>query len=206
VPVTITLRHGWPPDSVPGLQQGAFDERPLQQLLQQQGLSPALQDVVAYGIAMCTSNQAAAAQLAAGAGADGAAAETGSTGAAAAGAEQQQQPSSSEGCGTPQQACQAPAGAVITAREALKALQLFVQSVGRYGSGGAFMAASYGTGTLPEVSTSALPGLVVCFLACLLCCMLLHAHCAVAHCCARSLCSTTALQERGGCTTPSQAT
>jgi hypothetical protein len=38
--------------------QDAFDDRPLAQLLQQEGLGPALQEVVLHGIAMCSTPQA----------------------------------------------------------------------------------------------------------------------------------------------------
>jgi hypothetical protein len=95
----------------------------VQQLLAQQGLAPTLQDVVMYGIAMCTQRQAGG----------------GSSCSSSAAAGEAPAPGGADGSSS------------MTARQAMGALMLFVQSLGKYGSGGAFMAPCYGTGALAEV-------------------------------------------------------
>lgn len=134
--------------------QDAFGGQPFVQLLQSEGLSEQLQDVVLYSIAMCDSNQAAAARDAA-AGLP----QTRSPAAAEAGGSTEQQAeagaqlpqeqargSDAEGAGGGQRAV------LMTAEDGWRALQLYMASAGKYAAGGsAFMALLYGVGELPQV-------------------------------------------------------
>ena len=117
---------------------GAFDGRPLGALLAGTAgagggagvaLGPRLADVVAYGIALCDTPQPVAAAAEAGDGSSGGGSNPVAAAAAAAG-------SSTAG--------------VMTAAEALAALRLYGESLGRYGGRGALMAPCYGAGAALE--------------------------------------------------------
>lgn len=113
--------------------QDDFDDAPLAALLQRQGLSPELQEVVMYGIAMCDVRQASA-----GLGSTaGETSQAGSSGSAAA-----------EG-GAPSTTAPHRFG-VVTARQGRMALERCMESMGRYGGTGAFMVPEYGCGSLCE--------------------------------------------------------
>lgn len=83
---------------------------PLAQVLVDEGLSHQLQDIVLYGIAMCSTSQALG----------------------------QQHTASSSQAG------------LMTAAQGAATLQLFTESLGRFGAAGAFMVPTYGSGSLPE--------------------------------------------------------
>lgn len=116
--------------------QDAFDDRPLAQLLQAEGLSQSLQEVVLYGIAMCSSPQAPPPGEAAAAASATAAAPSGSGDGSG-------QPSSSGSSSGAASSC-------MSAATGRAALRLFSESMGRFGGRGAFMAPAFGSGGLTE--------------------------------------------------------
>lgn len=142
--------------------QDAFGEQPFLEVLQSEGLSEQLQDIVLYSIALCDRDQRAAAECRAAAGLEEAPSAAGSLmggrSDSQSGAEQQQSeagpqlsheaPCSSEAEG----AAEGQVPALMTAEDAWQALQLYMASTGKYAAGGsAFMALVYGVGELPQV-------------------------------------------------------
>ncbi len=134
-------------------QDALTSDQPFVQLLAQQGLSPALQDIVLYGILCCDSDQGATRSTATSshtqqpAAATTAAQQPATATAAAAAASAPQRTST---------ASSSPQGSdshgLISAKDALAALTLYAASLGRFGAsaGRAHMAPSYGSGTLAE--------------------------------------------------------
>jgi len=110
--------------------QGAFDNRPLVDLLAAEGLNEQLQQVVLYGIAMADLPQTQQQPQQQGSQLAGQHQNT----------QQQQQ----------QQQQQRSSVGSITAAEGLAAFVLYSQSLGRYGGSGALMAPCYGAGSLTE--------------------------------------------------------
>jgi hypothetical protein len=131
--------------------QGAFDSRPLIDLLAAQGLDAALRGVVVHGIAMCDAaqlepahadNAAAVAAAAASGSGDGAAAALHGAGAEAT--------TSSSAAATSSSGNTSSRASALTAAAGLRALRLYTESLGRYGGRGAFMAPCYGSGAILE--------------------------------------------------------
>lgn len=109
--------------------QDAFDDQPLVSLLQAEGLSKQLQDIIMHGIAYCDLPQLPPAT-------SSHTATISTDGPPAA---------QTAGCITSDSALP-----YMSAREGKQALQLYAQSVGRYSGQGAFMVPAYGSGSLPE--------------------------------------------------------
>lgn len=123
------------------------------QLLQSEGLSENLQNIVLYAIAMCDSDQHAAVAETAEKNSSLGSTKTGtdhtqSASDEAIGHGQQQHASSS----TSAQSARVQDAIAMTGEEGWRALQLYMASTGKYAAGGsAFMALVYGVGELSQV-------------------------------------------------------
>lgn len=124
------------------------------QLLQSEGLSENLQNIVLYAIAMCDSDQHAAVAEIAEKNSSLGSTQTGADHAQsvsdeAIGHGQQQQHVSSRNSA---QSARVQDAIAMTAEEGWRALQLYMASTGKYAAGGsAFMALVYGVGELSQV-------------------------------------------------------
>uniref|UniRef100_A0A7S3QW78 Rab GDP dissociation inhibitor n=1 Tax=Dunaliella tertiolecta TaxID=3047 RepID=A0A7S3QW78_DUNTE len=141
-------------------------KEPLAQVLRSEGLSPLLQDVVLYGIAMADWAQQPAEELGEAAGDGEQLVEGGHRGDQRVPPpqplSQQQQPQQTQHQQQPRQQqqqqqkqlqqsipCPTPVP-LVSVRSGCASLAVFTQSLGRFGAPGAFMAPSYGAGSLPE--------------------------------------------------------
>lgn len=95
------------------LQAALTSEESFIDVLKKQGLPPAIQDIVMYGIAMVSTNQ-----------------HTATTAS--------------------DSLTNSRTTTIMTAKDGLRCLMLYAQSMGRFGSPGAFMFPNYGCGSIPE--------------------------------------------------------